>query len=578
MTKVKARKSKREKMDEFFYVPEVKAKWARRLSKPQLLTAEMDEEWAELRDKVMEKGQWQKHSRRKVEAMFQEEEFGENWDRQQRTLQPKGCWYFTSISSQLLYVDCCDDPTAACRYSCLTKVAAAAAAGGGMIAVAVVAVAAVACAVVAVAVVALVVVVAVLAVTLAAVAGDSELDPPSDVEKGNKVNLPRKQDRSAGPPPPDPVWIVGDKDTSGLEKARERISTLRHLAASCEGQDVEKVPESIGANLSCPLVRAVGGAWTRVPWPLVFFMSQLSVTKMARNLFDHVDELFQQRGESPLHEDSESERSHSSASLQRSALVLLVHMLAVTAGPRNNLPTSASCPIVDKHEEPFRQQPSAWSQHLRASDASKPGALHARVSRLVRDDVWQQLPAAAPGVLEVSEPFAFSGNWSLTGVMQESSPWDRTCWLQPVRFKGRTGTATGPSFGHGQPRLQFHRHFFDLCDRAMTNLSSNRRRFLRRSNRWRADTQKHLRLDMALTAAFAFPRLRISPGVRAVQDRGKRAPSKRSREAIPGTQEARVTHVAGCRDKTQPGDGNPEILEQDSFLTQEGPPLRSRAQ
>ena len=38
--------------------------------------------------------------------------------------------------------------------------------------------------------------------------------------------------------------------------------------------------------------------------------------------------------------------------------------------------------------------------------------------RLVRDDVWQQLPAAAPGVLEVSEPFAFSGNWSLTGVMQ----------------------------------------------------------------------------------------------------------------------------------------------------------------
>jgi len=33
---------------------------------------------------------------------------------------------------------------------------------------------------------------------------------------------------------------------------------------------------------------------------------------------------------------------------------------------------------------------------------------------LVQDDIWQQLP--------------------------ESSPWDRTCWLQPVRVKGRTAT------------------------------------------------------------------------------------------------------------------------------------------
>ncbi|CAE7541268.1 cmlA [Symbiodinium sp. CCMP2456] len=177
-----------------------------------------------------------------------------------------------------------------------------------------------------------------------------------DVEKGNKVNLPRKQDRSAGPPPPDPVWIVGDREDSGLEKARERIATLR--AKKYRGKPFMPMGQ--------------GRGW-----------------RVDQDLFDHVDELFQQYGEPAAinEEDSESGHSDSSSALQRRVVSAPASMRRVQA---RRITRSRA-----KSRELSVLPP--WMRQM-----------------LVQDDIWQQLP--------------------------ESSPWDRTCWLQPVRVKGRTAT------------------------------------------------------------------------------------------------------------------------------------------
>ncbi|CAE7461457.1 cmlA [Symbiodinium necroappetens] len=322
MTKVKAKKSKREKLEEFFYVAEEKAKWSRRPSKPRLLTQEMEEEWAELQDKVrMEKGKWIQHSRRKVEAMFQEEEFGENWDRQQRTLQrERNPRQQENIFDTLSFV----------RWKVNKQLRQA----------------------------------------------------MQDVEKGNKVNLPRKQDRSAGPPPPDPVWIVGDREDSGLEKARERIATLR--AKKYRGKPFMPMGQ--------------GRGW-----------------RVDQDLFDHVDELFQQYGEAAaINEEAVNPRAASEM-----------------VGAKQKARRASDSDSESGHSD--SESSSALQRRVVSAPATMRRVQARRITRsraksrelsvlppwmrqmLVQDDIWQQLP--------------------------ESSPWDRTCWLQPVRVKGRTATA-----------------------------------------------------------------------------------------------------------------------------------------
>jgi len=319
MTKVKAKKSKREKLEEFFYVAEQKAKWSRRPSKPRLLTQEMEEEWAELQDKVrMEKGKWIQHSRRKVEAMFQEEEFGENWDRQQRTLQrERNPRQQDNIFDTLSFV----------RWKVNRQLRQA----------------------------------------------------MQDVEKGNKVNLPRKQDRSAGPPPPDPVWIVGDREDSGLEKARERIATLR--AKKYRGKPFMPMGQ--------------GRGW-----------------RVDQDLFDHVDELFQQYGEpAAINEDAVTTRAAS-------------EMVGAKQKERRASDSDSESGHSDSSSALQRRVVSAPAsmRRVQARRITRSRAKSRELSvlppwmrqMLVQDDIWQQLP--------------------------ESSPWDRTCWLQPVRVKGRTAT------------------------------------------------------------------------------------------------------------------------------------------
>ncbi|CAJ1416549.1 unnamed protein product [Effrenium voratum] len=153
-----------------FAVAEARQTYLRRPSKPRILTEEMEAEWRELRQKVIkQKGQWLQHSRMKVERMHQEDEglAGEvRFDRQQRNLRERNPVEVTPFEGF--------DAVSFVRW----KV-------------------------------------------------NKQLKTAMEAAKEGKTG-PVSRERSAGPPPPEPIWVVGDtKYDAGLEAAKQRIQGLR---------------------------------------------------------------------------------------------------------------------------------------------------------------------------------------------------------------------------------------------------------------------------------------------------------------------------------------------------------------
>ena len=165
------RNKKPSNVDEFFYVNGLKEKWQQRTSRLKLLTEEMEDEWQELRDKVIkEKGQWLQKSRLKVEQMelHLEEELNPTggFDRQQRTLRERG-----AVPQEQKGFD---------------------------------------------------------AISFVRWKVNKQLQQAmQEAERGGRVG-PVTRERTAGPPPHEPVWIVGDQRyNSNLEASRQRIATIR---------------------------------------------------------------------------------------------------------------------------------------------------------------------------------------------------------------------------------------------------------------------------------------------------------------------------------------------------------------
>lgn len=164
------RNKKPSNVDEFFYVNGLKEKWQQRTSRLKLLTEEMEEEWQELRDKVIkEKGQWLQKSRLKVEQMelhLEEELNPGGFDRQQRTLRERG-----AVPKEQKGFD---------------------------------------------------------AISFVRWKVNKQLQQAmQEAERGGRVG-PVTRERTAGPPPHEPVWIVGDQRyNNSLEASRQRIATIR---------------------------------------------------------------------------------------------------------------------------------------------------------------------------------------------------------------------------------------------------------------------------------------------------------------------------------------------------------------
>eukprot|EP00435_Cladocopium_sp_Y103_P015408 s1896_g3.t1 len=157
------RNKKPSQVDNFFYVNAVKEKWQQRSSRLKLLTADMEEEYEHVRQKLIEeKGIWLQKSRRKEEDLDPTGGF----DRQKRNLRERGALQqeqrgFDSLSFVRWKVDKQLKQAMQERFC-----------------------------------------------------GDS----------------PVTRQRTAGPPPHEPVWIAGDtRYNSNLEASKQRIAALRAL-------------------------------------------------------------------------------------------------------------------------------------------------------------------------------------------------------------------------------------------------------------------------------------------------------------------------------------------------------------
>lgn len=163
-------KTKRSNLDEFLHVPPLKEKWKRRPSRLLPMTEEAEEEWLEIRKKILaQKGQWLQQSRRKVEQMklhLEEEADPSIFERQQRNLreqkvQPVAQRGFDAVS----FV----------RWKVNKQLKQA----------------------------------------------------MQEAERGGRVG-PVTRERTAGAPPIEPPWIVGDQRyNNSLESSRARIANLR---------------------------------------------------------------------------------------------------------------------------------------------------------------------------------------------------------------------------------------------------------------------------------------------------------------------------------------------------------------
>lgn len=165
------RNKKPSQVDNFFYVNAIKEKWQQRSSRLKLLTEDMEEEYRHVRQKLIEeKGIWLQKSRKKVEEMqlHLEEDLDPTggFDRQKRNLRERGA----AQQEQRGF-----DSLSFVRW----KV-------------------------------------------------DKQLKQAmQEAERGSRVG-PVTRERTAGPPPHEPVWIAGDQRyNSNLEASKQRIAALR---------------------------------------------------------------------------------------------------------------------------------------------------------------------------------------------------------------------------------------------------------------------------------------------------------------------------------------------------------------